>query len=100
MVEATNNVHHHASSASSAVRASMGHAVMVLARRAAIEATKQRQQSQGLKPQHFAYREIVTAAEAYLLEHRAQLIAEAKEIVERWQAEGVFGPRGGIRTRR
>jgi hypothetical protein len=80
-------------------RQAMGHAVIVLAQRAAIEATKQRLRSQGLKPQHFAYREIVALAEAYLLEHRAELIAEAKAIVDRWHAEGMFGPRGGIRSR-
>jgi hypothetical protein len=75
-------------------RQAMGHAVIVLAQRAAIEATKQRLRSQGLKPQHFAYREIVALAEAYLLEHRAELIADAKAIVDRWHAEGMFVPRG------
>ena len=51
------------------------------------------------KPQHFAMREIVALAKEYLAGHRAELIAEAKEIVERWRAEGVFGPRGDIRSR-
>ena len=43
-------------------------------------------------------REIVVAADEYL-PHHPELIAEAKEIVDRWHAEGMFGPRGGIRTR-
>lgn len=44
-------------------------------------------------------REITALAEAYLAGH-PELIAAAKETVLQWQAEGVFGPRGGIRQRR
>jgi hypothetical protein len=77
----------------------MGRAIMVLAQRSTCNIVKQQLRAQGLKLQHFAHREIINLAEAYLLEHRAELIAEAKAIVERWQAEGVSGPRGGIRTR-
>jgi hypothetical protein len=75
------------------VRASMGMAVNVLARQAAIKATKRQLQAQGLKPTHFSHRDLVIRAEQYLAEHREELIAEAREIVERWQAEGVFGKR-------
>jgi hypothetical protein len=42
--------------------------------------------------------EIVAAANDYLPGH-PELIAEAKATVLRWHAEGMFGPRGGIRTR-
>jgi len=51
-----------------------------------------------MKPQYMPRREIVALAEEYLAKHRAELIAEAREIVDQWQAEGVFGPRGGIRN--
>jgi hypothetical protein len=81
------------------VRASMGMAVNVLARQAAIKATKRQLQAQGLKPTHFPHRDLVIRAEQYLAEHREELIAEAREIVARWQAAGVFGKRGGIRRR-
>jgi hypothetical protein len=75
----------------------MGHAVIVLARQSAIKAVKRQLQAQGLRPQLMAYREIVAAANEYLANHRDELIPQAKAIVERWKAEGVFGPRGGIR---
>ena len=66
-------------------------AVAVLARQRAIAAVKAALQRQGLKPQYMPRREIVAAANEYLAEHRAELINEAREIVERWQAEGFFG---------
>jgi hypothetical protein len=93
MTEATDSVH------LTHLRASMGMAVNVLARQAAIKATKRQLQAQGLKPTHFSHRDLVIRAEQYLAEHREELIAEAREIVARWQAAGVFGKRGGIRTR-
>ena len=76
----------------------MSVAVAVLARQRAIKDTKQQLRSQGLKPSHYAHREIAAAAEEYLATH-PELIAEAKATVIRWQAEGVFGTRGGIRAR-
>jgi hypothetical protein len=42
---------------------------------------------------------IVATADAYLVKHRGELFNEAKEVVERWHAEGVFEKRGGIRNR-
>jgi hypothetical protein len=39
------------------------------------------------------HREIIAAADAYLADHRAELIAEATPIVEGWRAEGFFGKR-------
>jgi hypothetical protein len=75
----------------------MSVAVVVLARRSAIKAVKRQFQAQGLKLQRMAHREIVAAANGYLSNH-PELLAEAKETVVRWQAEGVFGKRGGIRN--
>jgi hypothetical protein len=76
-------------------------ATMTLARQAAIKAAKHQLQAQGLRPSHFSHRDLVIRADQYLTDHRAELIEEAKAIVERWQAEGVFGKRGGINfTRR
>jgi hypothetical protein len=80
-----------------AQRACMSRAVRVEAMRRAIAATKRAYQAQGVKITHLPYRQIVAAAEGYFAEH-PELIAEAKEIVDQWHAEGVFGPRGGIRN--
>ena len=76
----------------------MGRAVMVLARQKAIKAVKRQIRDRGLKPQYMALREILVVANDYLANH-PELVAEAKETVLRWHAEGMFGPRGGIRTR-
>ena len=84
---------------SAQVRASMGMAVNVLALQRAMNLTKRQLQAQGLKPSHFSLRDLRVRAEAYLAEHREELIAEAKEIVARWEVEGFFGKRGGIRRR-
>jgi hypothetical protein len=83
------------------LRASMSLATNTLAQQAAIKEAKHQLSAQGLRPSHFSHRDLVIRAEAYLAEHREELIAEAREIVERWQAEGFFGKRGGIHfTRR
>ena len=60
------------------------------------KAAKRQFQAQGLKPQRMAWKEIAAAGDVYLANHR-ELIAEAKETVR--YAEGMFGPRGGIRIR-
>ncbi len=75
------------------IRAKMHMATYVLARQAAIKATKRQLQAQGLRVAHLSRREIIAAAEAYLDQHGAELIAEAKPVVERWRAEGFFGKR-------
>ena len=72
-------------------------AVMVLARRNAIKAAKRQFMARGVKLQRMSHREISAAADEYLANH-PELIAEAKETVVRWHAEGVFGKRGGIRN--
>jgi hypothetical protein len=53
--------------------------------------TKRRLQTQGLKVSHYPLRELRARAEAYLSDHREELIAEVKQTVERWRAEGFFG---------
>jgi hypothetical protein len=83
------------------VRASMSLATMTLARQAALKAAKAKLQAQGLRVSQFSRRELTLRAEACLAAHREEPIAEAREIVERWQAEGMFGKRRGIHfTRR
>jgi hypothetical protein len=90
MAEATGNVH------LTELRTRLHCAAHTLARQSAIKATKRQLQAQGLRPNHFAHRDIVIRAEAYLAQHREELIAEAKQIVDRWQAEGFFGRRARL----
>jgi hypothetical protein len=71
------------------VRVTMSAAVMTLAKQRAIKAAKDELQALGLRPTHIPHRDIVLAANAYLAEHRAELVAEAKQIVDRWRAEGL-----------
>jgi hypothetical protein len=78
----------------------MNGAVVVLAWRSAKEAVKLSLRAQRLKLQQFSAREIAVLAEDYLADHRAQLIHQAREIVDHWNAQGRFGPRGGFRRRR
>jgi hypothetical protein len=94
MTEAHNGVH------LTQLRTRLHIATAVIARRAAIRETKAAMQRQGRKPATIPHRDIVAAANEYLRNHRAQCIEEAQVIVARWQAEGVFGPRGGIRSPR
>lgn len=74
----------------------MGAAVMVLARQRAIKAVKRQFQARGLRPDGTSHREIIAAADAYLADHRAALIAEVTPTVERWQADGFFGKRARL----
>jgi hypothetical protein len=74
-------------------------AVATVAQQGAIRAVKRQLQMRGLKPQYISRREIVAAANEYLRDHpsiRAELIAEAREIVDQWQAEGFFGKRAAL----
>jgi len=87
MTEASNSVH------LTQLRTRLHIAIAVIARRAAIRETKAEMQRRGLKPACVPHREIVAAANEYLRNHRAELIAEAKQIVERWRVEGFFGKR-------
>jgi hypothetical protein len=66
----------------------MGHAIVVLARQRALREAKRQLHAQGFKPMYMPLPQIAAAADDYLAEHRAELIAEAKVIVDRWYAEG------------
>ena len=90
MVEAHNSVH------LTKLRTRLNIAIAVIAQRAAIRETKAEMQRQGRKPQTIPHRDIVAAANVYLTEHREALIAEAKEVVERWRLEGFFGKRAQL----
>jgi len=84
MAEANHSLHH------AQLRARIGEAVMTLARQRATTRVKEQFRAKGLNVAHMSHREIVVAAEEYLAEH-PELTAEAKPIVPRWFAEGVFG---------
>ncbi len=74
-------------------------AIATVAQQGAIRAVKRQLQMRGLKPQYISRWEIVAAANDYLRDHpsiRAELIAEAREIVDQWQAEGFFGKRAAL----
>ena len=62
-------------------------AIALLAKRAAINATERQLKAQGLT-RALPPSEIVPLANEYLAAHRAELIEEAKQIVERWRVEG------------
>ena len=57
------------------------------------QAVKRELQAQGLKVSNYAAREITVLAIEYLAEHRAELMPDAIETVERWALEGFFGKR-------
>jgi hypothetical protein len=75
----------------------MNAAVFTLAKREALKAIERQMHAEGLRLSHIPLKVIGEAATDYLAQHRSELIAGAKAIVERWNAEGRFGPRGGIR---
>jgi hypothetical protein len=80
------------------IAASMSLATNTLALQRAMNLTKRQLQAQGLKPNHFSLRELRGRAEQYLAEHREELIAEAKVVVERWRVEAFFGKRARLRS--
>ncbi len=65
-------------------------ATMTLALQRAKRAVQAQLRAQGLKLAQFSAQEITLLAEAHLAQHRDELMAEAKAIVERWMAEGFF----------
>jgi len=75
-----------------AAQARITTASVVLAQFRARNAVKEELRKQGLKVSHFAAREITSWARVYLDEH-PELIADARPVIERWTAEGVFGKR-------
>ena len=62
-------------------------AVAVLARQAAIKATKAELRAKGLKLTQFTQKDIVVMAKEYLAAHRDELVAEATVIAEQWHDE-------------
>jgi hypothetical protein len=87
MAEATDSVH------LTQLRTRLHHATITIALQRALWATKAQLQRQGLKISAFRYCELRTQAEAYLADHREELLAEAAALVERWRQEGFFGKR-------
>jgi len=67
-------------------------ASVVLAQLRARNAVKAELRKQGLKVSHFAAREITSWAHVWLDDH-PQLLQEARPVIERWIAQGVFGKR-------
>jgi hypothetical protein len=65
---------------------------LALARHAARKAVKRELQAQGRRPTHIAPKEITALANEYLAAH-PELLPEARALVHRWHAEGVFGKR-------
>jgi hypothetical protein len=95
MVEATHSVQQAPSDAQRQAIA-QARAVATLVRRAAIAAVKHKLRGLGLKPQHYSPAQIGVMAKARLLadaQHRAELIAAARKVVDRWTEEGYFKPR-------
>jgi hypothetical protein len=70
-------------------------AIWTLAQRRARHVVKAELHKQGVRLVEVAAKEISSWAQVYLEDHAAELIAEAKAIVDRWH----FGPRGGFRAR-
>ena len=64
----------------------------VLAQLRARNAVKNEMRKYGLKPTHYAAREITSWAHVYLDDH-PELIADARPVVEAWIAQDVFGKR-------
>jgi hypothetical protein len=55
-----------------------------IARLAAVKAVKQQMRNAGLKPVHIKHAVIQAAANAYLDQHRDELLAEAAEKIDGW----------------
>jgi hypothetical protein len=87
MTEATDSLHQ------AQLRARLHRATITIALQRAQWAVKAKLQRQGLRVSQFKHRDLVIQAEAYLAEHREELIAEAKIVVEQWRVNGFFGKR-------
>lgn len=57
----------------------------------ALNLTKARLRAQGYRVSQFSHAELRAFAEAYLADHREELVAEPSLVVERWREEGFFG---------
>jgi hypothetical protein len=69
------------------------HAVITLAIQRAKKAIMAQLQARGEKVAHYSAKDITLLAEAYLAQHRHELVVEAIAIVECWTAQGYFGKR-------
>ena len=87
MAEATNSIQ------LAQLRARLHRATRTIALQRAQWAVKAKLQRQGLRVSQFKHRDLVIQAEAYLQDHREELIAEAKVVVEQWRVNGFFGKR-------
>ena len=74
------------------LRTRLHFAANTLARQAALKSTKRRLQAPGLKVNHFPLRELKLRAEAYLAEHREELITEVKTGRGPMAARGLLRP--------
>ncbi len=100
MAEAIRSIPHPSTAEIDELEARRRRAVATVVQQGAIRAVKRQLQMRGLKPQYISRREIVAAPNEYLRDHpsiRAELIAEAREIVDQWQAKGFFGKRAQLR---
>jgi hypothetical protein len=52
---------------------------------------------QGRRLVDVEHKEVMAMASVYLAQHTAELIAEAKLVVDQWARVGRWGPRGGFR---
>jgi hypothetical protein len=67
-------------------------AAHLLAQLRARQAVKRELQKQGLKASHYSAKEISSWGRVFLDDH-PELVADARPVIERWTAEGVFGKR-------
>lgn len=65
----------------------------MLAQLQARKAVKEQLRREGLKPTHYAAREISLMASEYLMAHRAELMPPAIETITHWTLAGEFGKR-------
>ena len=82
MTEATDSVH------LMQLRTRLHCATNTRARQVAMNLAKRQLQAQGFRLSQFSHREIVFRADLYLADHRAELIADAALVVERWVWKG------------
>jgi hypothetical protein len=74
-------------------------ATVTLALRSARKAVEHQLKQERIRLCEVEHKDLMTKAIAYLEAHSDALLAQARAIVEQWQAQGRFGPRGGFRAR-
>jgi hypothetical protein len=58
--------------------------LMLVAKREAVKAVEAELKAQGLRPSYVPMKRINAEADAYFVEHRDELIAEASQVIARW----------------